>query len=187
MISIWSKERVLENWPKFLIALMWPHLTLIIFHWPEKVTTPALTTTTTPPTPPKLSDECLDVCPEAALYLPPDDSSSFCPAQCEPITESTKSCHAIREMATLEPPSEYSMCSIVGIKKYENVSCIGTCENCDQSGVDLFTGKMSMNCPLCQPAGIKEHTMRLRCPDGTKTGFETSISYFTIQNCSCQN
>ena len=77
-----------------------------------KVTTPALTTTTTPPTPPKLSDECLNVCPEAALYLPPDDSS--CPAQCQPITESTKSCHAIREMATLEPPSEYSMCSIVG-------------------------------------------------------------------------
>ena len=152
-----------------------------------KVTTPALTTTTTPPTPPKLSDECLDVCPEAALYLPQDDSLSSCPAQCTPITESTKACHAIREMATLEPPSEYSLCSIIGIKKYENVSCIGSCENCDQSGVDLFTGKLSMNCPQCQPTGITEHKMRLRCPDGTKTGFETSISYFTIQDCSCQN
>lgn len=156
-------------------------------HWPMKVTTPALTTTTTPPTPPKLSDECLDVCPEAALYLPQDDSLSSCPAQCTPITESTKACHAIREIATLEPPSEYSLCSIIGIKKYENVSCIGSCENCDQSGVDLFTGKLSLNCQQCQPTGVTEHTMRLRCPDGTKTGFETSISYFTIQDCSCQN
>ena len=135
---------------------------------PIKVTTPALTTTTTPPTPPELSDECLNVCPEAALYLPPQNSNSICPAQCTPITESNKACHAIREMATLEAPPKYSLCSIIGIKKYEKVSCIGSCDNCDQSTINLFTGKLTLNCESCKPTGISEQTMRLRCPDGTK-------------------
>ena len=140
-------------------------------------------TTTSPPA--TLSNTCYDSCPEAALYLPRPGldgslSENVCPTHCHPIEEKTSPCHSKTKIIELKPPPEFHDCFIVGVKKIETVTCVGTCDLC-QNEIDIFTGLPVAGCTQCQPDQI-EKKMRLRCPNN----IQKTISFFISDNCSCK-